>query len=65
VSDLGPSEFERASRQKPPGLWRQFIELLKSNKKWWLAPIIIALLLIGLGVILVASKAAPLIYPLF
>jgi hypothetical protein len=64
VSDLPPSEFEKASQEKTPGLWREFVDLLKTNKKWWLAPIILALLLIGLLVILAASKAAPLIYPL-
>ena len=65
MSDLPPSEFEKASKEKPPGLWREFAALLKANKKWWLAPIILALLVIGLIVVLAASKFAPLIYPLF
>jgi hypothetical protein len=64
VSDLPPNEFEEASREKTPGVWRECIDLLKTNKKWWLAPIILALLLIGLLVVLAASKAAPFIYPL-
>ena len=43
-----------------PAAW----ELLKTNKKWWLAPIILALIAIGVLVIALATKAAPLIYPL-
>ena len=39
--------------------------LLKANKKWWLAPIVLALLVIGALVLLLATKAAPFIYPLF
>ena len=39
--------------------------LLKVNKKWWLAPIVLALLVIGALVFLLATKAAPFIYPLF
>ena len=65
MSELPPNEFERASQEKAPGLWRECVELLKANKKWWLAPIILALLLVGVLVVLAASKAAPLIYPLF
>lgn len=59
------SDFERAAQEKPAGLVRDLIGLLKANKKWWLAPIILALLLIGLLVFLAATKVAPFIYPLF
>ena len=64
MSEGPQNDFERASREKSPGLWREFLDLLKTNKKWWLAPIIIALLLIGVIVFLAATKVAPLIYPL-
>ena len=60
-----PDEFERAAREKPPGLGRELFALLKANKKWWLAPIVLALLVIGALVFLLATKAAPFIYPLF
>jgi hypothetical protein len=59
------NDFETASRQKPRGLLRELFDLLRTNKKWWLAPIILALLAIGALVILAATKAAPFIYPLF
>jgi len=38
---------------------------LKQNKKWWLLPIIVAVLGLGLLVILGGTAAAPFIYTLF
>lgn len=39
---------------------------LKARKKWWLAPLIIVLLLIGILIVLGGSTAiAPFIYTLF
>ena len=45
---------------------KEFWEFLKESKKWWLLPIVVFLLM--LGVILVAAKGsalAPFIYTLF
>lgn len=38
---------------------------LAHNKKWWLAPILIMLLFLGVLVILGGTGAAPFIYTLF
>lgn len=44
----------------------QFFQFLIQNKKWWLMPISIALLLLGALIILAKSSAlAPFIYTLF
>ena len=43
----------------------EFFEFLKTNKKWWLAPIVIVMLLMGALVLLSGSAAAPFIYTLF
>jgi hypothetical protein len=59
------SEFERHAEQSQPGLLREFLDFLIHNKKWWLVPIVLVLLLIGILVILGASPAAPFIYTLF
>jgi len=43
-----------------------FWDFLRVRKKWWLAPIVITLLLVGLLIVLTESSAlAPFIYALF
>ncbi len=45
---------------------REFWEFLKVRKKWWLAPIVLMLLLLGALIILTEGSAiAPFIYTLF
>lgn len=48
---------------RPPGLLAEFWLFLKTNKKWWLLPLLIALLLLGLLVILAGTGLTPFIYP--
>ena len=44
----------------------QFWEFLRERKKWWLGPIVAALLLVGLLLVLTEGSAlAPFIYTLF
>ena len=61
------NKFEKAARDGAgdQGMVQEFISFLKENKKWWLAPIIIVLLLFGLLIILAGTGAAPFIYTLF
>ena len=59
-------EFERvAAEQDQTGFILEFWDFLKHNKKWWLLPIILCLLLFGLLVILSGTGIAPFIYTLF
>lgn len=58
------AEFQTQSEQPSPGIVVEFWDFLCHNKKWWLAPIIIALLLIGLLVFISGSGLAPFIYPI-
>jgi hypothetical protein len=45
---------------------KEFWEFLKIRKKWWLGPIVVLLLLLGLLIIFTESSAlAPFIYALF
>ena len=47
---------------KPGLIW----DFLKVRKKWWLAPIVVMLLLLGLLIVLTQGSAlAPFIYTLF
>jgi hypothetical protein len=57
--------FEAARRRTPPGLAREFLLFLKENKKFWLIPLLTALLLLGVIVALGGTAAAPFIYSLF
>jgi len=59
------SEFESAGREKNAGIVGEFVAMLKQNKKFWLLPIIIALLLVGVIIVLGSTAAAPFIYTLF
>ena len=58
-------EFSRQADEGQTGLVREFWDFLRHNKKWWLAPIIVILLLFGLLIILAGTGAAPFIYTLF
>lgn len=58
-------EFLAQATGKQAGLVAELISFLKANKKWWLAPIIISILLLGLLVVLGGTAAAPFIYTLF
>ena len=58
-------DFLSQASGKQTGLVAEFIGFLKANKKWWLAPIIISILLLGLLVVLGGTAAAPFIYTLF
>jgi len=55
-------EFARQAEEKAPGLIAEFVDFLIHNKKWWLTPIIIVLLLLGLIATLQTTPFAPFIY---
>ena len=58
-------DFIAEAAGKQAGLVSELIGFLKANKKWWLAPIVISILLLGLLVVLGGTAAAPIIYTLF
>jgi hypothetical protein len=57
--------FESRAAEAPRGAVFQLLSFAFNNKKWWLAPIIVVLLGLGLLVILGGTAAAPFIYTLF
>lgn len=61
------SNFKRLAEQdvRSSSLVRDFVQFLAHNKKWWLIPIILAMLAIGLLLVLKTSALAPFIYTLF
>ncbi|MCU0724685.1 MAG: DUF5989 family protein [Planctomycetes bacterium] len=58
-------EFARESETKQPGFFADLADFLLHNKKWWLAPIVIVLLLFAVLVILGGTGVAPFVYTLF
>ena len=47
------------------GVLAELWSFMAHNKKWWLTPVIVLLLLLGVLVVLGTSGAAPFIYTLF
>ena len=58
-------QLEEQARQSQRGIVLEFVDFLLNNKKWWLTPIILVLLLVGMLLVLVGTGAAPFIYTLF
>ena len=59
------TEFEAEADGEQTGLVTEFAHFLKHNKKWWLTPIIVVVLLVGALAVLGGTAAAPFIYTLF
>ncbi|MDA9119379.1 DUF5989 family protein [Opitutales bacterium] len=61
-----PEDFsDITNTSKQSGFLSEFASMLMHNKKWWLTPIVLALILFGLLIILGGSSYAPFIYTLF
>ena len=58
-------QFEAQAGGPQTGLVGEFLYFLAHNKKWWLTPIILVLLLVGILIVLGGTGAAPFIYTLF
>lgn len=67
MSDPKENEFERAAaEQGRRGLLSDLWGFMKENKKWWLLPLLVTLLVFGLLIFLSSSSGlAPFIYTLF
>ena len=59
------SEFSQQAGQSQTGIFREYVDFLRHNKKWWLIPILLVLTLVGVLVVLGSTGAAPFIYTLF
>ena len=57
--------FERESQSRPPSLLAEFVDFLIHNKKWWLTPIIVVLLVLSLFIVLTNTAIGPFIYVFF
>ena len=59
------TEFEKEANKPPMTLWQEFCYLIIEERKWWLVPILVSLVLIALAVAFSSSAATPFIYTLF
>ena len=58
-------DFEAEAEAARPGLLAELWEFMATNKKWWLTPIVLVLLLVGALILMSGSAAAPFVYTLF
>jgi len=67
TSEMKPNKDDPFSDQPESrgGAIRELIRWIRSNGKWWLIPILLGLLLVGVLVTLGGSVFAPFLYPLF
>lgn len=61
----GRSEFQRQARGGRGNLLTEFFAFLRDNKKWWLLPMLLVILILGGLVLLGGTGLAPFIYTLF
>lgn len=58
--------FEKMASEKRRGLVGETIDWLGSNKKWWLLPIVLAIVVLGILVVAAsATGGTPFIYTIF
>ncbi len=65
MSEKPKTKFTDVKPVPERGVLGEFWALLMDNKKYWMLPIILLLLVFGVLVILSGSSAAPFIYTLF
>lgn len=64
-NDQSKKEFEQAGKDSEIGFLSEMVGFLITNKRWWITPIVVCLLLLGILLMLGSTGAAPFIYSLF
>jgi len=57
--------FAKQAEERQRGPIAEFLSFAAHNKKWWLTPIVVVLILVGVLAVLGGSGVAPFIYSLF
>ena len=65
MSEQKKSAFEQAGAKSEASLVSELLGMMRQNKKYWLIPLVVLLLLFGVLLILGTTAAAPFIYTLF
>jgi hypothetical protein len=61
----GASEFVRVAGAKRSSLLNDYLYLVKTNRKWWMLPLLGLLLAFAGLMVLVSTGAAPFLYTMF
>jgi hypothetical protein len=59
------SSFEQQAARKRQGLIGEYFLFLRQHRKWYLIPIVIALILLGALIFVAGTSVAPFIYTMF
>ena len=66
MSSKPPTDRERLLESASnPGFFADLWAFLKTSRKWWMIPLLLVFLLLGLVLVLTQTAAAPLIYTIF
>ncbi|NLX06217.1 MAG: hypothetical protein GXY33_13850 [Phycisphaerae bacterium] len=65
TNDNAAGQFQNHAAKRRTNLLLEFLAFLRHNKKWWLLPILIVILVLGGLVMLSGTALAPFLYPLF
>lgn len=57
--------FAEEAKGRQRGLLAELGHFVRHNKKWWLTPIIVVLVLVSVLILIGGTGAAPFIYSLF
>ena len=60
-----PPRFADLARAPRRSVWLDLWQLLREHKRWWLTPIVVMMLLLGLLTLFAGGSAAPFLYTLF
>jgi len=63
--DEAARDFQKAAAARSGNLFGEVWGFLRVNKKWWLLPLILVLVLVGGLIALSTTALAPFIYTLF
>ena len=65
-SDDGDADaFTKAAEQRQRGIVSEYLAFIQHNRKWWMLPIVLVLMLVAALVILGGTPVGPFVYTLF
>jgi hypothetical protein len=62
---MEPDLRQLSEQRSRSGVIGELVAFMVHNKKWWLTPIVLMLLLLGVLIVIGGTGAAPFIYTLF